>query len=137
MKDACAINRESARQVRLAEDSLQSRTSSSHLCSWTSPLAPSVTEHTRSLLGGPGSRSLTRYQKGLIIGASKRYQQHRLLNATGNNMLTAAFLLLCASLAQVLAIETIQAKGAKLFKSGGSQWFVKGDIAVCSPLDLR
>ena len=41
-------------------------------------------------------------------------------------MLTAVLSLLVASLTQVLAIETIQAKGSKLFKSGGSQYFVKG-----------
>lgn len=41
-------------------------------------------------------------------------------------MLTAVLSLLVASVTQVLAIETIQAKGSKLFKSGGSQWFVKG-----------
>lgn len=41
-------------------------------------------------------------------------------------MLTAVISLLVASLAHVFAIETIQAKGSKLFKSGGSQYFVKG-----------
>ena len=41
-------------------------------------------------------------------------------------MLTAVLSLLLASLAQIFAIETIEAKGSKFFKSGGAQWFVKG-----------